>query len=150
MLWLTLCVCVCVCVSVCVRLCCASYPTLADAARAGRGGAGRFSRMRSGQLTGRRPVHWRGEKKKGKKWNNGGWYRDRKWERERERRVENRWCCKSGYIFERLAAAHTVRPQHPSIHMNEVEEEEEEEDRRGRKRAAKSTLLFFFFFFFIF
>ena len=65
-------VCVCVCVSVCVRLCCASYPTLADAARAGRGGAGRFSRMRSGQLTGRRPVHWRGEKKKGKKWNNGG------------------------------------------------------------------------------
>lgn len=48
----------------CVRACvCArvflSYPALAEAARAGRGGAGRFSRMRSGQLTGRRPVHWR-------------------------------------------------------------------------------------------
>ena len=121
-----------------MRMCvCVSYPALTDAAWAGRGGAGRFSRMRSGQLTGGRPVHWRGQKR-GEKWSNGGWDRDG------ERHVENRRCCKSRYIFERLAAAHTFRPRHPSIHMNEAEEEEE--DRRGRKRAAKSTLLFFSFF----
>lgn len=36
-----------------------SYPASAEAAWAGWGGAGRFSRMRSGQLTGRRPVYWR-------------------------------------------------------------------------------------------
>lgn len=122
------------CAFVYVCVCCESYLALADAARAGRGGAGRFSRMRSGQLTGGRPVHWRGQKK-GEKWSNGG--RDR----DGERHGENRRCCKSRYISERLAAAHTFRPRHPSIHMNEAEEEEE--DRRGRKRAAKSTLLFF-------
>ena len=52
----------CFCVYACVFL---SYHALVEAARAGRGGAGRFSRMRSGQLTGRRPVHWR-EKTRGK------------------------------------------------------------------------------------
>lgn len=49
------------CVSVCPCVT-ESYPASAEAARAGRGGAGRLSRMWSGQLTGRRPVHWWGRK----------------------------------------------------------------------------------------
>lgn len=40
-----------------------SYPALVEAAQTGRGGAGRLSRMRSGQLTGRRPVYWRGNER---------------------------------------------------------------------------------------
>lgn len=57
-----------VCVSVFL-----SYPALAEAGRAGRGGAGRFSRVRSGHLTGRHPVHWReGEKERWSRVEGGG------------------------------------------------------------------------------
>lgn len=34
-----------------------TYLATAQAARAGRGGAGRLPRLRGGELTGRRPVH---------------------------------------------------------------------------------------------
>lgn len=113
-----------------------SYPASAEAARAGRGGAGRFSRMRSGQLTGRRPVHWRERE------NGAGRVR---WVRNIEIDDPLNACFLAQFYFRVSSGSPHFRPQHRSIHMNEAGEQEDKRGRkRERKRALKSTLLFFF------